>query len=85
MPNANDLTTAIQQAAGDPSAVTSDGISVTARPVADLIAADQYLAGKVAAKQRRRGITFTKLVTPGAVSDNGMSLGGTTDFGTGGY
>lgn len=80
MPDPSDLTTAIQQAASDPAAVTSDGISVTARSVADLIAADVYLAGKAARSKRRRGMTFTKLVTPGTVSDCGMSLGPVTDF-----
>ena len=80
MPDPSDLTTSIQQAATDPAAVTSDGISVTARSVAELIAADQYLAAKANAGKRRRGITFTKLITPGALSDGGQSLGGPPSF-----
>lgn len=86
MPDPSDLTTAIEQAAADPASVTSDGISVTARSIADLIAADLYLAGKAARSKRRRGLTFTKLITPGPVSDNGMSLGGPPSFSSpGGY
>jgi len=43
-----DLTDTIEQAAQDPAAAASDGQSATARPIADLIAADRYLKGQQA-------------------------------------
>jgi hypothetical protein len=64
--DANDLATDIAQQAVEPASTTSDGQSATGRPVADLIAADQYLAQKAARAKRRRGIYFSQLVTPGA-------------------
>lgn len=66
-----DLSDTITTAASDPASVTSDGQSATTRPIADLILADQYLAAKDAVRKRRRGITFTKVVTPGALDDCG--------------
>lgn len=41
-----DLTDTIESAAADPSSASSDGQSATARPLADLIAADKYLKGQ---------------------------------------
>lgn len=46
-----DLTDTIEQAAQDPAAATSDGQSATARPIADLIAADRYLKGQQAVEE----------------------------------
>ena len=77
-----DLATQIEQAANDPASHSVDGETVVARSVGDLIQADQYLAAKSAASKRRRGIRFSKLVNPGALSDAGGTLGGTSDFGT---
>lgn len=48
-----DLTDAIAQAAQEPQSATGDNGSATNRPLADLIAADRYLAGKT-----RRGFGF---------------------------
>lgn len=43
-----DLTDTIESAAADPASAASDGQSATARPLADLIAADKYLKGQQA-------------------------------------
>lgn len=43
-----DLTDTIEEAAQDPASASSDGQSATARPIADLIAADRYLKGQQA-------------------------------------
>jgi antitoxin (DNA-binding transcriptional repressor) of toxin-antitoxin stability system len=74
-----DLSNDIAQQAVEPIAAAVDGQSATGRPVADLIAADQYLAGKAAARRRRRGIRFTKLTTPGGLPDNGRTGTGSFD------
>lgn len=79
---ATDLEPTIVQAALEPASASADGQSATGRSIADLIAADQYLAGKVAAKQKRRGLTFSKIVPAGAISDDGTTLGGSA-FGGG--
>jgi len=77
-----DLSGTIETAAGRPQAASVDGLTVTGRSVLELIQADQYLAAKAAASKRRRGIRFSKAVNPGALSDAGGTLGGTSDFGT---
>lgn len=58
----------ITQAAAEPKQVTVDGVTVVQHSLQDLIAADQYLKGQKAAKSPSRGLRFTKLVAPGAVS-----------------
>lgn len=72
-----DLSNDIAQQAVEPISSTADGQSATARSTADMVTADQYLAQKKAAKKRRRGISFTKLVPPGPADDCGRTgLGG---------
>jgi hypothetical protein len=67
MPDASDdLGDTIADAAQGPSSVTSDGHSVSARPLAELIEADRYLRNKEAAERAPRGIRITKLLPPGA-------------------
>jgi len=66
---ANDLTQTIATAAATPAAAASDGQSATSRPIADLIAADQYLAGRVAAGNRQRGLSFSKIIKAGTMPD----------------
>lgn len=75
-----DLSSQIEQAANDPANVSVDGLSVGAKPIGDLIRADQYLAAKTAAASRRRGIRFSKLINPGALSESGSD----PSFNTGG-
>jgi len=73
-----DLTPQITQAASDPASMTTDGQSVTTQDPAKLIQLDQYLNNRAAASKRRRGLRFSKLVPPGAVSDNGGACTGSS-------
>lgn len=68
-----DLSDTIEAAAALPASASVDGQSVTHRSVADLVAIDQYLAAKEAVRKRRRGVAFTKLIAPGALSDCGRA------------
>jgi hypothetical protein len=70
-----DLTDVIAEEAASPSSSASDGQSATGRPLADLIAADRYLAAKAAAQSRRKGLTFSKLIPPGTLPDGGCVIG----------
>lgn len=82
---ATDLTPQIEQAAADPQSASVDGQSATARPMADLIAADQYVASKASMATRRRGLRFSKILPSGPVSDQaGTRLGGSFSGGAGG-
>lgn len=62
----NDLSNQIADAAAGPRSVSGDQGSVTQQSVQDLIAADQYLAAKAAARRRGLGIRQFKLRPPGA-------------------
>lgn len=62
---ADDLEQTIRDAAETPAQAIIDGQSATARPLKDLIEADQYLAGKTAATSPSRGLRFSKFVPPG--------------------
>jgi len=63
-----DLAETIEEAAASPAAATVDGNSATARPIADLIDADRYLASKQAVRQNPRlGMRITRAVPPGTV------------------
>lgn len=61
-----DLSERIEDVAEGPASVSSDGATVAAHSLADLIEADKYLATKEAAAQVHRGMRFTKLRMPGA-------------------
>lgn len=50
-----------------PAEVSVDGLTTRARSVADLIAAQKYLAGKAAARAPFFGLRVVKLKPPGAV------------------
>ena len=63
---ADDLDHAIQENAERPAKVTGDAGSVEQHKLPDQIAADKYLASKKAAKSKKRGLRFNKLVPPGA-------------------
>ena len=58
----DDLSDTIREAAGDPEQVSADGVSVKARPIDQLIAADEHLAAKTAAGKNHLGLIFRKLV-----------------------
>lgn len=60
-----DLSTEIATAATTPKSVQNGDQKAESRPVADLIAADKYLAAKTAVATNPR-VIFNKLVPPGA-------------------
>lgn len=62
----DDLDTTIRDNAQGPAKATGDSGSIEQHKLPDQIAADRYLAAKAAAKSKRRGLTFNKLVPPGA-------------------
>ncbi len=62
----DDLTEEIRQNAQGPAKAAGDAGSVEQHKLPDQIAADKYLASKDAAKSKRRGLVFNKLVPPGA-------------------
>jgi len=61
-----------------PAASSADGQSATARPIADTITGINAREMRDAIKKRRRGISFTRLTTPGAADDQGGTLSGST-------
>lgn len=61
----SELESKIETAAETPASMSVDGVTVTQRPIGDLIAADRYLSAKKASRQKSRGIRFTKIVPPG--------------------
>lgn len=77
--NPTDLTGDIAQQAVEPITVSADGQTSTGRSVDDLIKANNYLAACVAAKSKRRGLLFTKLLPPAAAP--GACPGGSAGFG----
>ncbi len=77
---ATDLTTTIEDQIQNPASFSEEGRAESSRSIDDLIKADTYLAGKAARSKRRRGISFTKMITPGALSDDGGSCGSGGSF-----
>jgi len=63
---ADDLENTIRQNAEGPAKVAGDAGSVEQHSLSDQIEADRYLASKQAAKTKRRGLRFNKLIPPGA-------------------
>ena len=63
---ADDLKDAIRDNAQGPAKAAGDAGSVEQHKLSDQIEADRYLAAKEAAKGKRRGLVFNKLVPPGA-------------------
>ncbi len=62
----DDLDDAILTNAAGPAKAAGDAGSVEQHKLVDQIEADKYLASKQAAKSKRRGLVFNKLVPPGA-------------------
>jgi hypothetical protein len=58
---------ALAAAIAGPRSVTTDAGTVEAQNLADLIAADKYIAGKAAATRPPYGIRFARLRPPGMV------------------
>lgn len=63
---ADNLEEEILDNASGPKRAKGDQGEVEQHSLKDQIAADQYLAAKAAAANRKRGLRFTKLVPPGA-------------------
>ena len=63
---AENLDETIRENAKGPAKASGDAGSVEQHSLADQIEADRYLASKEAAKSKRRGLIFNKLVPPGA-------------------
>ncbi len=62
----DELEDTIRQNAQGPAKAAGDAGSVEQHKLPDQIAADRYLTSKEAAKSKRRGLVFNKLVPPGA-------------------
>lgn len=62
----DDLENTIRENAQGPAKVSGDAGSVEQHSVSEQIEADRYLAAKQAAKSKRRGLRFNKIVPPGA-------------------
>lgn len=62
----SNLKETITENAKGPAKAAGDAGSVEQHKLPDQIAADRYLASKEAAKSKRRGLAFNKLVPPGA-------------------
>ena len=56
----------IRENAEGPAKVSGDAGSVEQHKLADQIVADRHLSSKDAAKSKRRGLAFNKIVPPGA-------------------
>ena len=65
MPTEAPLTDAIRENAKNPAKATGDSGSVEQHPLKYQIEADLYLESKKAAKAKRAGIRFAKLIPPG--------------------
>lgn len=63
---ADELDDTIEKNAKGPAKASGDTGSVEQHPLPDQIEADKYLASKEAAKSKKRGLRFSKLVPPGA-------------------
>ena len=66
MTDEDDLGPVINEAAQKPQSASGDNGSVTARPISDLIAADEYRRNRSGASGKRRGLRFSKIEPPGA-------------------
>jgi hypothetical protein len=63
---ADKLDESIRQNAQGPAKVAGDAGSVEQHRPSEQIEADRYLASKQATKAKNRGLTFNRLVPPGA-------------------
>lgn len=61
-----DIEESIRTNAEGPAKASGDAGSVEQHKLTDQIEADRYLASKQAAKSKRRGLVFNKIVPPGA-------------------
>ncbi len=62
---ADDLQETIRENAQGPAKAAGDAGSMEQHKLSEQIEADRYLASKEAARSKRRGLVFNKLVPPG--------------------
>ncbi|MCE9530361.1 MAG: hypothetical protein K8T89_04400 [Planctomycetes bacterium] len=62
----DELDNTIEQNAKGPAKASGDAGSIEQHPLPDQIEAAKFLASKEAAKSKKRGLRFSKLVPPGA-------------------
>jgi len=62
----DELEDKIRENAEGPAKASGDAGSVEQHKLTDQIEVDRYLESKKAAKSKRRGLTFNKIVPPGA-------------------
>ena len=62
---ADDLENTIRENAQGPAEARGDSGAMKQHGLSEQIAADRYLASKEAARSKRRGLVFNKLVPPG--------------------
>ena len=62
----DNLDDAIQQNAEGPAKASGDSGSIEQHSLRDQIDADRYLASKKAARKKKLGVRFSKLIPPGA-------------------
>lgn len=67
MPTEPTITEQIAEAITKPASVTSDGTTVVARSISDLIAADKHLTAKAAAAKPAGGWVMRKVSSPGGL------------------
>ena len=63
---ADELKDTILENAQGPAKASGDAGSIEQHKLTDQIEADRYLVSKQAAKSKRRGLVFNKIVPPGA-------------------
>jgi hypothetical protein len=62
---------AVTDGLNDPASASADGQSVSARPIGDLIAGEQFAAVSQAMTTRRKGLRFTRVYNAGPVRNRG--------------
>jgi hypothetical protein len=62
-----DLSDQIETAAQQPKSATTDAGTVSQHPLADIIAADEYLKANAAAESPKRGFSLARFKPPGTV------------------
>jgi len=67
MPSEPTIAETIADAVATPASVTSDGTTVVARSIPDLIAADKHLTAKAAAAKPAGGWVMRKVSSPGGL------------------
>ena len=71
-----DAAEVIETRLDEPLSASADGQSASNDSIPDKIKGAQFVAGSSAVNKRRRGISFSKLIAPGAASDSSTLIGG---------